>query len=104
MTNVVQEALLNVYKHAHAKNSWVFIEREGDELKIIINDDGQGFQTGELLSHGDVPHFGLDIMHERAEEIGGRLAITSSESEGTSVQLILPLGSLVSTSLKVPSG
>jgi nitrate/nitrite-specific signal transduction histidine kinase len=67
--HVIREALTNVIKHAQAENAVVSLKVLKDELQIKINDDGVGFDKNL-----DKPmHYGLKIMKERAERIGGRI-------------------------------
>ena len=84
---IVQEALHNVVKHAHAQHAWLRLRVEGGLLAIEVADDGNGFD-----STGSFPgHFGLASMRERAEGRGGTIAIQSSRTRGTSMQLRLPI-------------
>ena len=83
---IVQEALTNVRKHAHAARAEVVFSLAGDQVQILITDDGVGFAPD--LSDG--AHFGLDIMRERAEQTGGRLEIRSAPGQGTRVLATLP--------------
>jgi signal transduction histidine kinase len=78
---IVQEALTNVIRHAHATRVDVLLERRGDRLAAIVEDNGIGFdvaqsQTGRL---------GLFGIRERAEMLGGTLLIESSERGGTTL-------------------
>lgn len=83
---VVQEALGNVLEHAEARNVLVRLETVGEELRVLIRDDGRGFEP-------DVTHAGLGIrtMRQRAELERGSVHITSSPGAGTEVGLRLPL-------------
>lgn len=86
---IVQEALTNVARHAGAATSVsVLIERRGDRLVAVIEDDGVGFEAD--LATGD-RHFGLLGMRERAELLGGGLTIESAPSRGTSLFIDIPL-------------
>jgi signal transduction histidine kinase len=81
---LIQEALTNVAKHAHASRVRVAVGEVGGELLIEVQDDGAGFQT-ETVSHG----FGLAGMRERVGLAGGTLEIESGE-RGTLVKARLP--------------
>ena len=89
---IAQEALNNVYKHAHAARVGVILERRGDEVVLVIEDDGVGFQKGESATGAQERGIGLLGMHERAAFIGGRLEIESSPGRGTTVFVQAPLG------------
>lgn len=92
LSRIIQEALANVRKHSQAKHAWVAFHAENEVAKVIIRDDGIGFELdGPARVHGR--SFGLKIMKERAEEIGGDLFISSEPGQGTTVEVQLPLGS-----------
>jgi len=86
---IIQEALTNARRHARAGHAWVRIERLGERVCVIVEDDGWGFDPSGVLS-ADQPHFGLQVMHERAEKVCGRLAVDSRPGAGTRVALCLP--------------
>ena len=86
---IVQEALTNVAKHASATKADILFQTAGTTARISIVDDGAGF-----LPQGGVGEpasgWGLTIMRERAELIGGQLQIESVPGEGTA--LIIEVG------------
>jgi signal transduction histidine kinase len=86
---IVQEALANVRKSAQAGRVRVIVEREGEQLKITVEDDGCGFDPTDALAQSG--HHGLRIMRERAEEIGARLEVDSQPGCGTRIKLFLSL-------------
>jgi signal transduction histidine kinase len=81
---VVQEALSNVVKHAHATGVTVSVVESGDELHIAVADDGRGFDQ-DAPSSG----FGLLGMRERVDLAGGRLTIVAADP-GTRIDVTLP--------------
>jgi two-component system nitrate/nitrite sensor histidine kinase NarX len=84
---IVQEALANVVRHAHARTVSILIERDAEVLRIAVDDDGSGIHHS-----GDRPeHYGLNIMQERAAQIGGRLTLSARTEGGTRVLLQVPL-------------
>ena len=87
LLRVVQEALHNVSKHAHAKTVRVAMHQDGGYLSLEIADDGVGFDVNASYPG----HLGLTSMHERVVALGGRLQIRSHEGVGTTVALRLPL-------------
>jgi signal transduction histidine kinase len=87
---IIQEALINVQKHAHVQQAWVHLTVNTDILEITIGDDGRGFDL-ENPSNDRQPHFGLAIMRERAEGIGASFFLDSEPTSGTRVVLRLPL-------------
>lgn len=87
---IVQEALTNIAEHAQAQNAQVILKRDRDQLQLIIRDDGCGFAGNGVRSSypslsAEKHHYGLLGMHERAELIGGRLAVESQVGKGTQV-------------------
>ena len=56
-------------------------------LEVRVHDDGVGFAVEEDFEG----HFGMDIMSERAQSIGGRLAVTSTAEAGTEVSVSVPV-------------
>ena len=88
---IVQEALTNVARHAHARNVSVILERRPDCIVAIIEDDGTGFDAGAGAPADGATHFGLLGIRERAALLGGSARIESSAATGTSLFLSLPL-------------
>lgn len=89
LTQIIQEALSNVRKHANAKTISVALARSDGHLVVTVEDDGKGFDFSAMLASG-YSGFGLQIMHERAQSVGGDLEITSS-GEGTRVVVRVPV-------------
>lgn len=79
---IFKEAMNNCLKYSRANNIEMKIKIENDLLKLSLNDDGAGFILNEK-SNG----YGLKNMHNRAEKMGGKLAIESSPGEGTKITL-----------------
>jgi signal transduction histidine kinase len=85
VVRAVQEALINVRKHARVDTAIIRLAQEPGHLRISIEDQGQGFEPATL---SEKPHsFGLQMMHERIESVGGNLEIDSAPNRGTSVIL-----------------
>lgn len=87
---IVQEALTNVAKHAHARNVSIVVERKAHSVIAIIEDDGQGFDVRAVMDAGRESQLGLYGMRERAELLGGHLYIESTPGKGTSVFVEVP--------------
>jgi signal transduction histidine kinase len=88
---IVQEALTNVRKHASgADRVYVTVQFKAHVLEVSVEDNGQGFHLpgGEPASRGE--HLGLIGMQERAELLGGTLAIFAQPGEGTRIVFKLP--------------
>ncbi|MGE3269470.1 MAG: GAF domain-containing protein [Chloroflexota bacterium] len=92
LMRIVQEALANVRKHArtaHAKLEIAIVTGTGGpRLQVRIADDGLGF---DLTQSGGSGHYGLAIMRERAEGVGGEIEIVSSPGRGTHITVQMPL-------------
>jgi len=84
---VVQEALTNVARHAAATQVSVTVVELGDRVRILVEDDGIGFDVAARAPRG---HLGLDGMDERARLIDGVLKVSSTPGEGTTVLLEVP--------------
>jgi len=93
--SIVQEAITNIEKHANARNIWIRLQEENDELIVSIEDDGKGFNIQSIQARYDKgASFGLLNMRERADLIDGVLTVESGPKRGkpgTLVQLRLEL-------------
>jgi len=87
--HILQEALSNVRKHAHAKRVDVEVHR-GPDYVFVVRDDGRGFDPARPPADGDA-HVGLRIMRERAEKIGASVAVVSRPGRGTEIALRVPM-------------
>lgn len=89
---VIQELLFNVVKHACASRAEVILEKEGDNIRIVLEDDGKGFEHSEnLASLSQKQSFGLFSIRERLGYLGGRFEIRSKPGQGTVVEVSAPL-------------
>jgi len=93
--HIVQEALSNVRKHAHASTAWLDVQQQ-PSWRFEVRDDGIGFDLA--ANPHDETHVGLRIMTERAQRIGASIDIISTPTRGSSVILTLPPQSHPSTS------
>jgi two-component system sensor histidine kinase DegS len=82
---VLQEALNNVSRHSGAREAWIRLNFSPDSLELEVEDRGKGF-LAEKIQRG----IGLVAMRERAELIGGSLAIAPRAQGGTVVCLHVP--------------
>jgi PAS domain S-box-containing protein len=80
---IAQEALNNVIKHARANKVEVTLQGSAGETILQVEDDGRGFDPNTVLSN----HLGLNIMSERADEIGATLTINSTLGKGTEIMV-----------------
>jgi signal transduction histidine kinase len=83
---VLQEALNNAIRHAHASEIWVRLKYACGILILEVEDHGTGY-----IESSDQPGIGLTGMHERAEILGGQLDLLSTMPAGTLVRLTVPI-------------
>jgi signal transduction histidine kinase/ligand-binding sensor domain-containing protein len=86
LVRIAQEALVNVIRHANAKQIDIDLNFEAKKLRMTIADDGCGFTRGEN-SPGPNGHFGLKGMQERADQIHAELIVKSAPGHGTEVSV-----------------
>jgi len=91
LLRIVQEALSNASRHAHAARLGVTLSFLGDEVILDIRDDGRGFDPDTLPERTRTGGFGLDGMRARAERIAGTLTIEAEPGHGTAVSARVPL-------------
>jgi signal transduction histidine kinase len=88
---VVTEALTNVTKHAAATQVIVSVECTEEVLRLVITDNGVGFDSTIPQEPGEDYGWGLITMAERIESVGGRLWIESLPAhDGTKVYAVVP--------------
>jgi two-component system, chemotaxis family, CheB/CheR fusion protein len=87
---IAQEALNNIYKHAQAERVAVLLERRGQEVVLVIEDDGRGFDRSRATTNTETA-IGLIGMDERASLVGGTLEIETEVGRGTTVFVRIPL-------------
>jgi signal transduction histidine kinase len=89
---IAQEALNNALKHARATKVDILLEYRKEEVVLIIEDNGRGFDLGrKLRKKKDGQSLGLIGMRERAALLGGTLVIESSPGAGTTVIARVPM-------------
>ncbi len=99
---IVQEALMNVRRHAGARTVSVFLGAAGNRLELRIRDDGIGFCAKEVERRTrSGQHLGLIGMQERALSVGGAIAVRSAVGFGTEVTAWFPLSRAARPDLKV---
>ena len=99
--HILQEALANVARHSGATEASMTLEAAGDYYNATVEDNGRGGQgffaianrVGGFEEHPALrDHFGLAIMRERAQKIGGRLEVVNLPQGGFRVRLSFPPG------------
>jgi signal transduction histidine kinase len=83
---IVQEQLRNIQDHSKAKTAVITLETENNNIELIIDDDGVGFDT-----HVQVNGIGLINIRERVRMLNGHCEITSSPGKGCRVHIEIPV-------------
>lgn len=88
---VAQEALTNMWKHAHATRATVVINSKSDGIELIVEDNGRGFDPAEE-NPSDGRGLGLGVfgMKERVDLVGGILEVIGNRNPGTRVRAWIP--------------
>jgi signal transduction histidine kinase len=90
LLRIIQEALTNVRKHARAHSVEIHLGAREGWAEAVVQDDGAGFDPA-LLEAAAGQRFGLRLMKERADEVGGGVRISSAPGSGTRVTISVPL-------------
>jgi PAS domain S-box-containing protein len=90
---VVQSALANVQKHAHASDVKVSIQKLPDIIRLEIHDNGKSFDVERVLFAKRHKRLGLLGSRERVEMVGGTFGVESSPGKGTTISAEIPIGS-----------
>uniref|UniRef100_UPI0025BB717D tetratricopeptide repeat-containing sensor histidine kinase n=1 Tax=Cecembia sp. TaxID=1898110 RepID=UPI0025BB717D len=85
---LIQEILNNIRKHAKAKNLTISLIAYEQNLNLIVEDDGIGFDYGEALANGGL---GLKSINSRVEFLDGEIEWDSVKGQGTSISINIPL-------------
>lgn len=85
--HIAREGVMNALKHARATNMWLTVKPDGDEIEMVLRDDGVGFDDEAPEPEG---HYGLTMMRERATVGGGTFKISSESGKGTTITVRFP--------------
>ncbi|HEV8543118.1 MAG TPA: PAS domain S-box protein [Verrucomicrobiae bacterium] len=85
---IIQESLQNIGKHSHSTHACVELKKEGDEIRLVISDNGVGFDMAMAIRHGGL---GLVGMRERVRFAHGQVAFRSDPGRGTRVEVRIPV-------------
>lgn len=89
---IAREGLTNALCHACAQMIEVELRRTAEDgLRLVVRDDGRGFELQSLGYWLATGHLGLALLHERAQEIGGTVHLRSAPNEGTELTVNLPM-------------
>jgi signal transduction histidine kinase/ligand-binding sensor domain-containing protein len=89
LLRIGQEAVLNAVRHARAQQVRMTLEYTDDAVALRVADDGAGF-AADTAGEGTSDHYGITTMTERAQQVGGRLTISSRPNAGTTIEAVVP--------------
>lgn len=87
---ILQEIISNIIKHAHAQNMYLTVSCTPSDIEVIVEDDGQGFDTSSshnILTAG----LGLQTIKERCNKLQGECEIESTLNKGTIIHMRFPV-------------
>ncbi len=84
--NSLKEGISNGFRHGGATAFWVEVKREGNTLRFLLSDNGEGSDPATLKEG-----FGLSGMRTRAEKLGGSVEFSTEKGEGFEIRISLPL-------------
>jgi signal transduction histidine kinase/ligand-binding sensor domain-containing protein len=85
---IAREAVINAVRHGRARHVSISVTYEGESVVLVVTDDGSGFVLDQAIAAASPDHFGLTTMRERAEKLGGVLAIDTTPGAGTTVRVV----------------
>lgn len=83
---VYKESLNNIYKHAAAQTVWVELSMVDHSVRMLIRDDGKGFDTGITTERN-----GLNNLKTRVEKWKGKINIHSQQGKGSDIEIVMPV-------------
>lgn len=84
---ITKELLLNVVKHAQAQRTTMQLAQANGSLRLVITDDGVGFDAGERIGSGT----GTTSLFERVKALNGTVDLHSAIGQGTRITIVVPL-------------
>jgi PAS domain S-box-containing protein len=89
----LREILINVARHAQVARAQVIVSREGQWIRVSVEDEGKGFDPQTIALSADGGGFGLFSIYERLGYLGGRMQVQSAPGRGTRVIMEAPVSS-----------
>lgn len=84
---IIQEAMSNALRHSKAERIEIRIQRKDKAIRVIIRDDGEGFELDDKKQAS----YGLSNMQERVNEIGGSIVWITAPGKGTRIEITVPV-------------
>lgn len=91
---IVQESLNNILKHSKADEFGIMLTQHEDFLRLIVEDNGKGFDIKKIHMNKNTSSMGLNNIKERIIPFDGKLTIDSRKGAGTSIIIEIPLTNL----------
>ena len=89
--HIAREGVMNALKHAQPRDVWIAVREEGEDIVLVLKDNGVGFDTS---APGPEGHFGMAMMRERAQVGGGRFEVESAPGQGATIMVRFPIALL----------
>lgn len=86
-----QEVLRNVAAHSGARQVQILAERRNGHARVVVDDDGRGFDQSVLAQRSGGGHFGLRSLGDLVADAGGSLTVRSAPGQGTRVETKVPV-------------
>jgi ligand-binding sensor domain-containing protein/two-component sensor histidine kinase len=90
LLRIAQEAVTNAARHARPSTITMDLRRDRNSLRLRVADDGRGLHP-EAIEPNRAAHWGMAIMEERAQQIGGSLTVATTPGGGTTIEVVAPL-------------
>jgi len=87
---IIQETLANIYKHAEATHATLSLDFGASEARLVIEDDGRGFDVDARPARAIQQGHGLANIEERVRELGATLELESAPGAGTRLEAVFP--------------
>lgn len=85
---IIQESLTNIARHAHATHVEILLNKQGDDIQLVVSDNGVGISDDQINSKKS---FGIMSLKERAEFLGGSFEITKGKNFGSKILITFPI-------------
>ena len=85
-----REFLVNVVKHAETLDAHLTLGSDGNDVELVVADEGRGFEPDPDSHSGGLQGFGLFSLRERLQHLGGSLEVSSVVGQGTTLSMRLP--------------
>jgi signal transduction histidine kinase len=90
LMRILQEALTNIRKHANASQVRINFAVIDSSICVAVQDNGRGIDL-EQVDVTAANRYGLKMMRERAESVGGKIQIHSQPDQGTEISVCVPI-------------